>query len=115
MHAQPLLARHPDTRNRTLAGAVGRIAERITQGTLDALPPYSPPPFPVPAADRVTLFDWMVLTCYPEELAAQMHLSDLGAAEANFATQQQHQQQAVRGSSPATVSNQENNGMLQLD
>ncbi|KAG7286337.1 hypothetical protein NEMBOFW57_008646 [Staphylotrichum longicolle] len=85
----------------TLVGAVGRIAERITQGTLDALPPYSPPPFPVPAADRVTLFDWMVLTCYPEELAAQMHLSDLGAAEANFATQQQHQQQAVLGSSPA--------------
>jgi beta-1,4-N-acetylglucosaminyltransferase len=100
-------------RNRTLAGAVDRIAERITQGTLDALPPYSPPPFPVPASDRVTLFDWMVLTCYPEELAAQMHLSDLGAAEANFAAQQQ--QPAVSGNDPAPVSNQENNGMLQLD
>ncbi|KAJ4302561.1 N-acetylglucosaminyldiphosphodolichol N-acetylglucosaminyltransferase catalytic subunit alg13 [Collariella sp. IMI 366227] len=67
----------------------GRIGAS-SQGTLDALPPYLPPPFPVPAADRVTLFDWMVLTCYPEELARQQHLADLGEADVEFA---EHQQQ----------------------
>ncbi|AEO64554.1 glycosyltransferase family 1 protein [Thermothielavioides terrestris NRRL 8126] len=65
-----------------LTAAIERIAERIRQGTLDALPPYSPPPFPVPAADRVTLFDWIVLTCYPDELEAQERLGNLAVAPA---------------------------------
>ncbi|KAK4150715.1 glycosyltransferase [Chaetomidium leptoderma] len=100
----------------TLVSAIDRIAERITQGTLDALPPYSPPPFPVAAADRVTLFDWMVLTCYPDQLAAQTHLSNLGMAEADFANEQQQLPVAGNGNGPAlAVNNQENNGMLQLD
>ena len=80
---------------------------------MDALPPYRPPPFPVPAADRITFFDWMVLTCYPDELAAQMHLSDLEAVEASFRSQQQ-QQQATSGT-PLAASSQESSGMLQLD
>ncbi|KAH6617299.1 hypothetical protein F5144DRAFT_660337 [Chaetomium tenue] len=43
----------------SLATAIHRVAERINQGRLDVLPPYCPPSFPVPAAERVTLFDWM--------------------------------------------------------
>ena len=82
---------------------------------MDALPPYRPPPFPVPAADRVTLFDWMVLTCYPDELAAQTHLSELAAAEANFTSRQQQQRAAAGGSGPVAVASQESSGMLQLD
>ncbi|KAL2126905.1 hypothetical protein VTI74DRAFT_11639 [Chaetomium olivicolor] len=97
-----------------LPDAVEHIAQRIIQGTLDALPPYSPPPFPVPAAERVTLFDWMVLTCYPEELARQQHLADLAAADANFAAEQQ-QHAASGGTTAATTNQGENNGMLQLD
>ncbi|KAK4134006.1 glycosyltransferase family 1 protein [Trichocladium antarcticum] len=86
-----------------LAAAIERILERIAQGTLDALPPYTPPSFPVSAADRVTLFDWMVLTCYPDELAHQQHLADL------------------RGEGPMTNGDGANQqegegaGMLQLD
>ncbi|KAL2198211.1 glycosyltransferase family 1 protein [Corynascus similis CBS 632.67] len=91
----------------SLAVAIDRVAERITQGTLDSLPPYCPPPFPVPAADRITLFDWMVLTCYPDELTAQMHIADLDQAEVDFAQQQQQQAQQV--------SSQENNCLAQLD
>jgi beta-1,4-N-acetylglucosaminyltransferase len=102
----------PDGKS-NLASAIDRIAERITQGTLDSLPPYRPPPFPVPAADRVTFFDWMVLTCYPDELAAQMHLSDLEAVDADFISQQRQQQ--VVGGTVAAASSQESNGMLQLD
>jgi beta-1,4-N-acetylglucosaminyltransferase len=77
----------------SLTTAIHRIAERVSQGRLDVLPPYSPPSFPVPAADRVTLFDWMVLTCYPDELAAQMRVADLGRAEAEFAAKLQQEQQ----------------------
>jgi beta-1,4-N-acetylglucosaminyltransferase len=106
----------------SLAAAIHRVADRITQGRLDALPPYTPPSFPVSAADRVTLFDWMVLTCYPDELAAQMHVTDLGLVEAEFAAKQQQQpyqqqgQPIVSGNVPATgINNQEDNGMLQLD
>ncbi|KAK3900438.1 glycosyltransferase [Staphylotrichum tortipilum] len=91
----------------SLATALDRIADRITQGTLDDLPPYSPPPFPVPAADRVTFFDWMVLTCYPAELGAQMkHLSDLAHVDADYAAEQR----LMDG-----VNGHENNGMLQMD
>jgi beta-1,4-N-acetylglucosaminyltransferase len=98
-----------------LASALDQIADRINQGTLDDLPPYRPPPFPVPAADRVTLFDWMVLTCYPGELAAQMQTVDLGAAEADLANQQQ-QQPMVNGNGPVVVTNsQEDNAEPQLD
>ncbi|KAK3937908.1 glycosyltransferase family 28 C-terminal domain-containing protein [Diplogelasinospora grovesii] len=70
-----------------LSEAVAKSQERIVQGQLlnlnhlDNLPPYHPPPFPVPAGERVQLFDWMVLTCYPEELARQQHLKDLGAVD----------------------------------
>ncbi|KAL2171573.1 hypothetical protein VTG60DRAFT_2406 [Thermothelomyces hinnuleus] len=98
-----------------LAAAIDRIAERIAQGTLDALPPYSPPSFPVPAADRITLFDWMVLTCYPDELAAQMHIADLNQAEADFANQRRQQQQQQQQQQQDSTINQENNGLLQLD
>ncbi|KAK4239925.1 glycosyltransferase [Achaetomium macrosporum] len=99
----------------TLAFAIQRMAVRISEGTLDALPPYSPPPFPVAAADRFTLFDWMVLTCYPEELAAQVHLADLRMAEVEFAHQQQ-QQQALNGNGPTVAtSDQGNNSLPQLD
>ena len=98
-----------------LAGALDQIADRITQGTLDDLPPYRAPPFPVPAADRVTLFDWMVLTCYPGELAAQMQTVDLAASEADLANQQQ-QQPLVNGNGPVVVANnQEDNAVPQLD
>ncbi|KAK3305344.1 glycosyltransferase family 1 protein [Chaetomium strumarium] len=102
----------------SLAFAIHRMAVRISEGTLDALPPYSPPPFPVAAADRITLFDWMVLTCYPEELAAQMHLADLRSASVEFAheQQQQQQQQMVNGNSPTVAtSNQGDNVLPQLD
>jgi beta-1,4-N-acetylglucosaminyltransferase len=99
-----------------LAGALDQIVDRIIQGTLDDLAPYRPPPFPVPAADRVTLFDWMVLTCYPGELAAQMQTVDLGAAEADLANQQQQQQPMVNGNGPVLVANnQEDNAVPQLD
>lgn len=80
---------------RDLPAALARVTERIVQGTLDALPPYSPPPFPVPAAaERVALFDWMVLTCYPEELRRQQHLADLAAAERDVLREVAAQQQA---------------------
>lgn len=59
---------------------------------MDALPPYTPPPFPVPEAERVTLFDWMVLTCYPEELNRQRHLAGLREVQESFAQGQQQQQ-----------------------
>ena len=66
---------------------------------LDNLAPYRPPSFPVSAADRVTFFDWMVLTCYPDELAVQMS-----------------QQPIVNGDGPAmAVDDQEDNGMLVFD
>ncbi|KAK0615019.1 glycosyltransferase family 28 C-terminal domain-containing protein [Bombardia bombarda] len=75
-----------------LAAAVGRSCERLAQGRslshLNALAPYSPPPFPVPERERVTLFDWMVLTCYPDELARQQHLRDLDAVELAFVEEQ---------------------------
>lgn len=86
-----------------LAAAIERIVERIAQGTLDALPPYTPPSFPVSAADRVTLFDWMVLTCYPDELAHQQHLADL-AGEGPMTNGNGANQQEGEGA-----------GMLQLD
>lgn len=75
---------------------------------MDDLPPYSPPPFPVPAEDRVTFFDWMVLTCYPAELAAQTkHLSDLAKVDADYAAEQRWASNGANGP--------ENNGMLQMD
>lgn len=66
-----------------LTDAIERIVDRIIAGTLDALPPYTPPPFPVPAAERVALFDWMVLTCYPADLDHQDH----GPTQDNLAPQ----------------------------
>ncbi|KAK4126717.1 glycosyltransferase family 1 protein [Parathielavia appendiculata] len=99
----------------SLVDAVDLIADRITQGTLDALPPYCPPSFPVSAADRVTLFDWMVLTCYPAEFAAQMNALNQAVLEANFANASQ-QQPDGNGNGPAeAVNNQEDDGMPQLD
>lgn len=90
--------------HRNLADAVRRSHERLAQGrqsstTTDTVnpqspdedgpecipPPYSPPPFPVPESERVTFFDWMVLTCYPEELATQQHLLELPKVEEEVA------------------------------
>lgn len=44
---------------------------------MDDLPPYTDPPFPVPEDQRITVFDWMVLTCYPAEFKKQAHLAEL--------------------------------------
>ncbi|KAK3990865.1 glycosyltransferase family 28 C-terminal domain-containing protein [Cladorrhinum sp. PSN332] len=67
-----------------LKSAVEQISRIVVQGMLDSLPPYAPPPFPVPAEERVRLFDWMVLTCYPEELARQQHRAALRKQEEDF-------------------------------
>ncbi|KAH6842535.1 glycosyltransferase family 1 protein [Chaetomium sp. MPI-CAGE-AT-0009] len=103
----------------SMDAAIHCIADRIAQGTLDALPPYCPPPFPVPAADRVTFFDWMVLTCYPDEFAAQMRAADLGLAEAEFAAKQQQQYQQLERPTPsapaAAIDTQKEDSMLQFD
>ncbi|KAK4161849.1 hypothetical protein QBC43DRAFT_322896 [Cladorrhinum sp. PSN259] len=72
-----------------LKSAVDQISRIVVQGMLDSLPPYAPPPFPVPAEERITLFDWMALTCYPEELARQQHRAALQKQEQDF-----HQQQS---------------------
>ncbi|KAK4100021.1 glycosyltransferase family 1 protein [Parathielavia hyrcaniae] len=99
----------------TLVNAVDIIADRITQGTLDALPPYCPPSFPVSAADRVTLFDWMVLTCYPAEFAAQMNALNQAVPAANLANARLQQPGRNGNRLPEAVNNQGDNGMLQLD
>ncbi|KAL0469957.1 glycosyltransferase family 28 C-terminal domain-containing protein [Neurospora intermedia] len=69
-----------------LTEAIARSLELVAQGPLKLkdLPPYSPPPFPVPDSERVTLFDWMTLTCYPDELRKQQHLQDLRDVEKSF-------------------------------
>lgn len=70
-----------------LTEAITRSLELVAQGPLiklKDLPPYSPPPFPVPESERVTLFDWMALTCYPDELRKQQHLQDLKNVEESF-------------------------------
>lgn len=46
---------------------------------MDDLPPYTDPPFPVPEDQRINVFDWMVLTCYPAEFDKQVHLAELEA------------------------------------
>ena len=38
----------------------------------------------MPESERVTLFDWMALTCYPDELRKQQHLQDLKNVEERF-------------------------------
>ncbi|KAK3350160.1 hypothetical protein B0T25DRAFT_261097 [Lasiosphaeria hispida] len=65
-----------------LAKAVNQAMARVEIGTTSsaAFTPYAPPPFPVPEAERTTLFDWMVLTCYPEELRRQQYVQELGSA-----------------------------------
>jgi hypothetical protein len=55
-----------------LGDALFRSYELILEGQLYDLPPYSDPPFPVPESERIVLFDWMVLTCYPDDLEAQV-------------------------------------------
>ncbi|KAK4195920.1 glycosyltransferase family 28 C-terminal domain-containing protein [Triangularia verruculosa] len=62
-----------------LPHAVDKILQLIQKGRLDHLPRYKPPPFPVPEAKRFKLFDWMVLTCYPEEFERKKHLLELQA------------------------------------
>ncbi|KAK4191115.1 hypothetical protein QBC35DRAFT_35866 [Podospora australis] len=54
-----------------LTSAVQAASQKISSGKLDSLPPYSAPPFPVPAEQRTTLFDWVALTCYPAEFQRQ--------------------------------------------
>ncbi|KAK0616255.1 hypothetical protein B0T14DRAFT_433193 [Immersiella caudata] len=60
--------------------AVKRIVELTAEGPLASLQPYTPPPFPVPESERITLFDWMALTCYPEEFKRQQHILELHSA-----------------------------------
>ncbi|KAK4447887.1 hypothetical protein QBC34DRAFT_120901 [Podospora aff. communis PSN243] len=62
--------------------AVKRIVELTAEGPLASLPPYTPPPFPVPESERVKLFDWMVLTSYPEEFKRQQHILELRGTSA---------------------------------
>lgn len=47
---------------------------------MDDFPPYTEPQFPVPEDERITVFDWMALTCFPAEFERQSHLADLAAA-----------------------------------
>ena len=70
-----------------LKSAVEQINRNIVQGRLDSLPPYAPAPFPVPAEERITIFDWMALTCYPEEFARQQHRAALLKQEEEFRRQ----------------------------
>ncbi|KAK5661656.1 hypothetical protein OQA88_9756 [Cercophora sp. LCS_1] len=65
-----------------LARAVDLSWDLVVEGRLADLPPYTPPPFPVPESERTKLFDWLVLSCYPEEMARQQHLHDLWETEA---------------------------------
>ncbi|KAK0708383.1 hypothetical protein B0H67DRAFT_496124 [Lasiosphaeris hirsuta] len=62
--------------------AVNKAMAAVETGTeaCTAPTPYTPPPFPVPEAERTTLFDWMVLTCYPEELRRQQYVEELRSA-----------------------------------
>ncbi|KAK3316719.1 hypothetical protein B0H66DRAFT_604995 [Apodospora peruviana] len=105
---QAELAEECERQNWAIYGKLGNLAkairashERLAQGGHDRdrddnplTQPYSPPPFPVPESERVTLFDWMVLTCYPEELARQKRLRVLGDVSQAFASEQQ--QKAVK-------------------
>ncbi|KAK3682112.1 glycosyltransferase family 28 C-terminal domain-containing protein [Podospora appendiculata] len=79
-----------------LPDAISRSQELVVQSGLNDLAPYSPPPFPVPESERVTLFDWMVLTCYPEELAKQQHLRDLRSVAENFQHEQASTGQGIK-------------------
>ncbi|KAK4654299.1 N-acetylglucosaminyldiphosphodolichol N-acetylglucosaminyltransferase catalytic subunit alg13 [Podospora pseudocomata] len=60
-----------------LPHAIDNVLQLIQKGRLDHLPPYRPAPFPVPEAERFKLFDWVVLTCYPEEFERKKHLLQL--------------------------------------
>jgi beta-1,4-N-acetylglucosaminyltransferase len=70
------------THIRHITEAVKRIVELTTEGPLASLPPYTPPPFPVPESERIKLFDWMVLTSYPEEFKRQQHILELRSTNA---------------------------------
>ncbi|KAK3381280.1 hypothetical protein B0H63DRAFT_475234 [Podospora didyma] len=96
-----------------LTTAIQRSHERIVQGRLNDLAPYTPAPFPVPESQRVTLFDWMVLTCYPEELKRQQHLRDLGMVEDSF--EQEKQQAAAALQQQTTELEKNDHSRLQVD
>lgn len=64
-----------------LADAIPGILAHIIKGRMDEYPPYTEPPFPVPEEQRVTVFDWMVLTCYPAEFRRQHHLATLATPD----------------------------------
>ena len=68
-----------------LDDALVEIAQLVNEGMLDRLPPYAPPTLPVPPENRITFFDWMVLTCYPDELRKQRHLAALCQAAGRIA------------------------------
>ncbi|KAK1828133.1 hypothetical protein QBC39DRAFT_385256 [Podospora conica] len=51
--------------------AVRRAMEMAEERGLGELGPYVPPPFPVPEEERVTVFDWVMLGCWPEERRRQ--------------------------------------------
>jgi hypothetical protein len=88
---------------RHIAEAVKRSQNLAAKGPLTDLPPYSPPPFPVPESQRVTLFDWAVLTCYPEEFKRQQHLLDLYNGDAA--------NKAVNGTSSSQLKREEQQRM----
>ncbi|KAL2016386.1 hypothetical protein VTK56DRAFT_3808 [Thermocarpiscus australiensis] len=111
-----------------LPAAIARVSERIAQGTLDALPPHTAAPFPLPASDRVVLCDWMVLTCYPDECARQRHLRELAEVGDTTGTEaersQQRQQDPTDSIGPAVAARRrpaheqgggEDDGRLRLD
>ncbi|KAM7199365.1 hypothetical protein V8F20_005760 [Naviculisporaceae sp. PSN 640] len=70
-------------------------------------PPYTEPPFPVPESERVTFFDWMVLTCYPEQLRQQQHLLELDLVEQEFARKQEQKRKEAELSSQEGIAEQE--------
>ena len=76
---------------------------------MDHLEPYAPPPFPVPEEQRIKFFDWMVLTCYPEELKKQLHLKELKEVEQSVAQELREERELELG-----LSREEEN-RLQVD
>ncbi|KAK0742867.1 hypothetical protein B0T18DRAFT_391761 [Schizothecium vesticola] len=53
------------------AEAVTRAMEMAEARGLSELGPYVPAVFPVAEAERVTVFDWVMLGCWPEERRRQ--------------------------------------------
>ncbi|KAK4214643.1 hypothetical protein QBC37DRAFT_283250 [Rhypophila decipiens] len=91
-----------------LADSVRRSHRRLLLGPLssdpeslapsapeEGPPPYSAPPFPVPESERVTFFDWMVLTCYPDEQAKQRYVYELKKLEITHYVKTRQEEEAA--------------------